>query len=185
MNLRSKSAALALVTSVAALVSASPAPALADTATFPDKRFDTRHPADVVSVKVSHGDRVVVVVRHRDLSFRGNNSPGSLRIAYDTGARFIGPEFWLRIVYQTDGPIDLHTASGWSRPNRAIPTCRGERVTVSEARDTTAISVPRSCFGNPRRIRVHVRLAPRPGDPRHVDVAPRSRTMGPAVAFSH
>lgn len=174
--------ALVVLASVAALLSASPSPALADASTFRDRRFDTRHPADIVAVKVEHGDRVIVVVRHRNLTF--TDGPASLRVAYDTGSRFAGPEFWLRLVYQSDQSPELRTTRGWARPAVSpIPTCRGERVSVSASENTTRVSVLRSCFDNPRSVRVHVRVNLRPADSRGPDVAPRSRTMGPAARF--
>jgi hypothetical protein len=177
-----RTAAYVVLASLAALLAPPPSPALADAATFADRRFDTRHPADIVAVRVVHADPVVVVVHHRNLTFR--DSPASIRVAYDTGPRFSGPEFWLRIRYQTDQSVDLRTTRGWARPAATpIPTCLGERVSVSAKENTTRISVPRSCYGNPGTIRVHVRVNLRPADTRDPDVAPRSRTMGPAVHF--
>jgi hypothetical protein len=172
--------ALALV---AALAVAASVPAVADTGSFRDKRRDTRHPADIVSVKVRHTDRIVVLVHHRNLTFL--DAPASIRVAYDTGRRYDGPEFYLRIAYQSDQSPELRTARGWGHLSSGpIPTCQGESVSVSALKNTTRVSVPRSCYGNPRRVRVHVRIDLRPGDGRAPDVAPRSRTMGPAVGFS-
>lgn len=180
MNARRTTAALAVLVALAALTATTPSPALADTVTFQDGRGDTRHPADILAVKVEHADAIVVVVRHRNLTFR--DSPGSIRVAYDTDRRSKGPEFWLRIAYQTDQTPQLRTTRGWARPAAGpILTCLGERISVSASKNTTRISVPRSCYGNPTSIRVHVRVNPRPGDKRAPDVAPRSRTMGPAV----
>jgi hypothetical protein len=177
---RSRTAALAVITSVAVLVAVTPGTAVADAVSFQDKRFDTRHPADILAVQVKHAEDIVVVVQHRDLTF--TDSPGSIRVSYDTDNRSPGPEFWLRIAYQSDQTPQLRTTRGWARPaTTPIPTCLGERVSVSASRDTTRVSVPRSCYGNPRSIRVHVRLDPRASDKRAADVAPRSRTMGPAV----
>jgi plasmid stabilization system protein ParE len=180
---RRKTVALAVVavlTSVAAVLAATPGPASADASTFRDRRFDTRHPADIVAVKVEHAERIVVVVRHRNLTFR--DAPASLRLAYDTGPRFDGPEFWLRIAYQSDQTAELRATRGWARPAASpIPTCRGERASVSASNNTTRVSVPRSCFGNPRSVRVHARVDLPPRDHRAPDVAPRSRTLGPPV----
>jgi hypothetical protein len=129
---------------------------------------------------VNHSDRILVVVHHRNLTF--NHAPRSIRVAYDTGKQFAGPEFYVRVPYQTDQPPDLRPARGWGDLHAApIPTCHGERVSVSAGQNTTRLSVPRGCFGTPERVRVHVRLAPLPDDDQKVDVAPASRTMGPWV----
>lgn len=181
MTPRRKSAAIVVLASVAALVTtAAPSPASANATEFRDARRDTGHPADIVRVRVQHNDRVLVVVHHRNLTF--TDAPRSIRVAYDTGKPFAGPEFYVRVPYQTDRAPDLRPARGWGTLHAApLPTCRGERVRVSAGRDTTRLSVPRGCFGTPARVRVHVRLAPWPDDDRKVDVAPASRTMGPWV----
>ncbi|MGH8895304.1 MAG: hypothetical protein ACRDWY_18655 [Actinomycetes bacterium] len=178
MDRTARTALTALTTG--ALLLAAAAPARADVEAFPDRRSDTSHPADVVKVRVEHTDRVVVAVHHDNLTF--HDGPGYLRIAYDTGPRYEGPEFYLRIWYQTDRPIDLRRAEGWGTLHAGpIASCTGETADVSARRNVTSVGVPRACFGNPPRVRVHVRLRPFPRDDRKVDVAPASRTMGPWV----
>lgn len=176
---RHRSTRLALVTVLAgALLLSVATPARADLESFDDPTDDTSHPADVVRVKLEHDDRVVVVVRHRNLTF--TDGPGRVRVAYDTGGTGDQPEFYLRVLYQTDAPIELRVADGWGRlrggPRAA---CTGEKARVSAADNWTRIGVPRSCFADPERVRVHVRLKPFPGDKRRVDIAPAARTMGP------
>jgi hypothetical protein len=170
-----------VVSTVAALLGAVPSLAAADDLTFTDRRGDTTHPADILRVRVAHGDRIVIVVHHDNLTFR--DGPASIRVAYDVGPRYAGPEFYLRLAYQSDVRPELRVAQGWGRLHSPpIPTCQGELVRVRPALDRTRISVPRSCFGNPRRVRVEVRLALFSDDDRRADVAPATRTMGPWVA---
>jgi len=170
----------AIVPAIAALLVAFPSPAAANGLTFADPRGDTTHPADIVQVLVEHTDRIVVVVYHHNLTFR--DAPARLRVAYDTGPRYAGPEFYLRLTYQSDEPPELRAAQGWGHlDSPPIATCQGERVRVMPGRDRTRISVPRSCFGNPQRVRVHVRLSLYIDDHRRADVAPAARTMGPWV----
>jgi hypothetical protein len=170
-----------LVPAVAALLVSFPAPAAAAAATFPDPRGDTTHPADIVGVHVENAARIVVVVHHANLTFR--DGPGKIRIAYDTGSRYSGPEFYLRLAYQSDQPPELRAAQGWGHlDSPPIATCVGEHARVRPGRDKTRISVPRSCFGDPRRVRVQVRVAPFKGDDRRVDLAPGPQSMGPWVA---
>lgn len=171
-----------IVPAVAALLAAFPTPAAADEKVFTDPRGDTSHPADIVQVRVEHADRIVVVVHHRNLTFR--DGPASLRVAYDTGPRYPGPEYYLRLTYQSDQPPELRAAQGWGHLHSPpIATCHGEEVRVMPGLDRTRISVPRSCFGDPPRVRVHVRMSPFSDDDRRADVAPAARTMGPWVAY--
>lgn len=170
-----------LVPTVAALIAAFPMPASAGDQTFTDPRGDTTHPADIIGVRVEYTDRIVVVIHHHNLTFR--DGPARLRVAYDTGPRYAGPEFYLRVTYQSDAPPELRSARGWGRlDSPPIATCQGEHVRVRPGLDRTRISVPRSCFGDPHRVRVHVRLSLFSDDHRRADVAPAARTMGPWVA---
>jgi hypothetical protein len=171
-----------ILAAVAALLVAFPSPAAANQLMFTDPRGDTTHPADIIGVSVEHTDRIVVVVQHDNLTFR--DGPARLRVAYDTGPRYPGPEFYLRLTYQSDEPLELRAAQGWGHlDSPPIATCQGERVRVRPGLDRTRISVPRSCFGDPRRVRVHIRLTPFSDDNRRADVAPAARTMGPWVAY--
>lgn len=169
-----------LVTAVVALLAAFPTPAAADDQRFADPRGDTSHPADIVGVRVENTDRIVVVVRHDNLTFR--DGPAHLRVAYDTGSLYAGPEFYLRLTYQTDEPPELRAARGWGHLHSPpVATCQAEHVRVLPGLDRTRISVPRDCLGDPRRVRVHVRLSLYIDDNRGADVAPAARTMGPWV----
>jgi hypothetical protein len=161
-----------------AAVCAVPTPAAADVGRLDDPRRDTAAPADLVRVTVTNADRVVVAVRHRNLGF-GARGPLTLRVAFDTGPRFDGPEFFLRVRYQTDAPVDLRTAGGWDAIQGPATGCTGERVAALPAQDVTRLSLPASCLGDPARLRVQVRLTA--ADGAAPDVAPSARTMGPAV----
>jgi hypothetical protein len=170
-----------IVVAVAALLAAFPTPAAADEQAFADRRGDTTHPADIVRVRVEVADRIVVMVHHHNLTFR--DGPASIRVAYDVGPRYLGPEFYLRLTYQSDERPELRAAQGWGKlSSPPIATCQGEAVRVRPALDRTRISVPRSCFGDPSRVRLQVRVSPFPDDDRRADVAPATRTMGPWIA---
>ena len=169
-----------LVAAVVALLAAFPTSAAAAEQRFADPRGDTAHPADIVRVRVENADRIVVVVRHDNLTFR--DGPARLRVAYDTGSRHPGPEFYLRVTYQSDEVPELRPAQGWGHLDSVpIATCVGEHVRVRPGLDRTRISVPRDCFGDPHRVRVHVRLTLFGDDDRRADVAPAAHTMGPWV----
>ncbi|MDQ1628010.1 MAG: hypothetical protein QOI54_1754 [Actinomycetota bacterium] len=180
MTTRRRGSALAVLATALCLSVASPAPATADSRWFGDRVLDTRLPADVTRVTVQHHAQVTVRIRHRDLRF-DSGAPGAVRVAFDTGARYVGPEFYVRVHYQSDEAPDLRLARGWGALHGAPTACVGERVSVSAARDVTRFTVPARCLGDPLRLRVHVRIDPRPGDPRAADVAPGARRMGPWV----
>ena len=130
---------------------------------------------------VKHAGRIVVSVHHDNLTFR--DGPGRIRIAYSTGSRYPGPEFYLRLAYQSDQRPELRAAQGWGHLHSPpMATCRGEHARVQPGRDRTRISVPRSCFGDPRRVRVQVRLSPFADDDRRRRPRAGLRTMGPRVA---
>ncbi len=181
---RSPTVLLAVLVAVLAVVLA-PTTARADTASFRDARGDTRSPADVVRVTVVHSDRVVVRVHHRNLTFRTGRAPESVRVVYAVPGHSPGPDFVLKVVYQSDGAWQLRTAGDWGDPaGPVVPGCTGERASVSAARDLTRVSVPRSCLGDPGRVRVQVRITVRPEDVGRADAAPGTHRLGPWVGWS-
>jgi hypothetical protein len=174
-----------LVLAVAAALLAAPTAAAADEKHFPDTRGDTRSPADIVGVTLAHGDRVTVRVHHRDLSFQAGEAPATIRVIYAVPGHSPGPDYWLKVPYQSDQAAQLRTAGDWGDPAGPwVPGCTGERVRVSSELDVTRVSVPRACFGNPGRIRVHVRITPHPQDVGRADDAPGAQQLGPWVGYS-
>ena len=174
-----------LVLTVAAVLLAAPTAAVADELRFPDARGDTRSPADIVGVTLEHGDRVMVRVHHRDLSFQTGEAPATVRVIYAVPGHSPGPDYWLKVSYQTDQAVQLRTAGDWGDPAGPwVPGCTGERVRVSSELDVTRFSVPRACFGDPDRIRVNVRVTPHPEDVGRADDAPGAEQLGPWVGYS-
>ena len=175
----------ALVLCVTAGLLAAPTVAAAHEARFPDARGDTRSPADIVAVTLVHGDRVVVRVHHRDLSFQAGEAPATLRVIYAVPGHSPGPDFWLKVAYQSDPSAQLRSAGDWGDPaGPRVPGCTAERVRVSSELDVTRVSVPRACFGNPERVRVNVRVTPHPEDVGRADNAPGAEQLGPWVGYS-
>ena len=173
-----------LVLTAAALLAA-PTAAAADETRFPDARGDTRSPADIVGVTLEHIDRVVVRVHHRDLSFETGEAPATLRVIYAVPGHSPGPDYWLKVSYQSDQTVQLRTAGDWGDPaGPSVPGCTGERVRVSSELDVTRVSVPRACFGNPDRIRVNVRVTLHPVDVGRADNAPGAEQLGPWLGYS-
>ena len=112
-----------LVLAVAAALLAAPTAAAADELRFPDARGDTRSPADIVGVTLGHGDRVVVRVHHRDLSFQTGEAPATLRVIYAVPGHSPGPDYWLKVAYQSDQTVAAaHArATGATRPAPGCP----------------------------------------------------------------
>ena len=150
--------ALTVGAATVALLAMSPAPALADEGRFRDARFDTAHPADITSVRVEHGKRIVVVIHHRNLTFRSMaDAPHMVRVAFDVGPRYDGPEFYVRVPYQADQPADLRPAQGWgTMHNPPLPSCSGEHVSVSAPGTNAPIPKP-FVFTNAAQCSVNLR----------------------------
>ena len=186
LRTRARTGPTAMVTmAVAAALLAAATSAAADEKRFPDARGDTRSPADIVGVTLEHRDRVVVRVHHRDLSFAAGEAPATVRVIYAVPGHSPGPDYWLKVAYQSDPTVQLRSAGDWGDPAGPwVPGCTGERVRVSSELDVTRVSVPRACFGNPERIRVNVRVTLHPEDVGRADDAPGAEQLGPWVAYS-
>jgi hypothetical protein len=174
----------AAVAAVAALLVLTAAPARAEVGSFRDARRDTAHPADVVRVVVVHGRETVSVgIHHRNLRFEPENAPRQVRVAFDVGGPSRGPDFHVREPYQADPVVELRHAQGWGRfQARPVAGCTGERITVSARRDVTKVTVPRSCLGDPDRLRVNALVKTWPQQRERNDAAPGHRDLGPWVA---
>lgn len=160
-------------------------PAYAETQTFPDRRGEVPGPADIVRVVVEHGDRVIVRIRHDDLSFQPAKAPKHLRVVFGVPGGPAGPDFWLRVPYQSDAAPTLRTVAGWAaRPGAAVAGCSGERVSVSSRSNLTRVVVARSCFGDPATIRVQVTVTMGPVRDVSTDYAPGVRTLTRAVGYT-
>ena len=174
-----------LILCLAVALLAAPTAAAADEKRFPDARGDTRSPADIVWVTLEHGARVVVRVHHRNLSFAAGEAPATVRVIYAVPDHSPGPDYWLKVSYQSDPTVQLRSAGDWGDPAGPwVPGCTGERVRVSSELDVTRVSVPRACFGNPERIRVNVRVTLHPEDVGRADDAPGAEQLGPWVGYS-
>ena len=120
-------------------------------ARFPDARGDTRSPADIVRVTLVHSDRVVVRVHHRDLTFQDGEAPPRVRVIYAVPGHSPGPDYWLKVSYQSDQTVQLRTAGDWGDPAGPwVPGCTGERVRVSSELDVTRVSMPEGLLRQPR-----------------------------------
>lgn len=173
-----------VVLAAAGLLLATAGPAGAEVGSFGDARFDTAHPADIVRVSVAHGEqRVLVTVHHRDLRFEPENSPRRVRIGFDVGAPYRGPDFYVGEPYQADPVVQLRHARGWGNlRGHPVDGCSGERIEVSSRRDVTTLTVARSCLGDPDRLRVNVLVRTWPRQDERSDAAPERRRSGPWVA---
>lgn len=121
------------------------APAQADTRTFRDQG------AHLTTVEVIHGAQVEVKA-----------SVGPYRIGsyftfwLDTRASNAGPEYKMEVYPNSDGLAVLRVGN-FSDKGRAV-RCPGFRATADVfGPEVVTITVPRSCIGNPSRVRVAVR----------------------------
>ncbi len=133
--------ALSLLASFAALQ-----PAHADTRTFVDKG------AHLTTVKVSHGASNVTV--------KANVGPMTFGSYFtfwlDTNAKNSGPEYKMVIYPNSDGMSVLRVGN-FTDAGRSI-RCDGFRASADIfGPQVVSITVPRSCIGYPRKVRVSVR----------------------------
>ncbi len=124
------------------------APALAKSKTFPDRCGDVASANDVLSTKVVNRRRIGVRITHDDLRRDVHSIQFALR------SRGSDDE---AVVYATvDGSTTWVLDFGYGPPREV--DCPGVRVSSTPRTDVTALSVPRSCVGDPSGA---VRLSPR------------------------
>lgn len=151
--------AASLMTSVAVLT-----PAQADTRTFRDKG------GRLTTVKVTHGGTNVTVAANV-----GPMEIGSYFTFWlDTNARNAGPEYKTEVYPNSDGLAVLRVGS-FSDKGTAI-RCDGFRASADVfGPEVVTIKVPRSCIGNPGRVRVAVRAYYEVPGPNVIDWGPARR----------
>ena len=159
-------AGAAVITSVAFSL-----PASADTRTFQDARGDTGTPADITAVKVANGSggghRVAVRAEVGQLGIED-----FFTFWLDTRPSDAGPEYKV-VVYPNSDGIQLRRLDDFGEAGTAVPCDRLRARADAFGPDVVSISVPRSCMGNPGRIRVSVRG-------RYVDDGHQVRDWAPA-----
>lgn len=117
----------------------------ADIATFPDAG------SHIVNVRVSHGPKTVGVTAFDDEGTYGNQ----YRFWMDTNPNDPGPEYKTEIYPDSDG-FFLQKVANFASPGIKI-ACAGFRAEASPDGPIPAkIIVPRSCLGNPSKVRVAV-----------------------------
>ncbi|MDO9377526.1 MAG: hypothetical protein Q7T56_01655 [Nocardioidaceae bacterium] len=156
MRLRRASSLLSLLLSTALVAVGSPASAA--TKTFVDAKGDAPFDVDIRKVKVVHGKKAVrIVVRVQDLVLDEFGLAPESSVFIDTKKSKRGPEY----MVGTGGyHAYFFAVKNWkllSFPDDPYGdiTC-GWKLAESESADLLTYQVPRSCLGNPSRIRVSV-----------------------------
>jgi hypothetical protein len=163
-----RGAAVAGVGLLAALVTV-PA-ASADTRRFRDVAGDTGLPADLTTVRVSNGPETV------DIAAR----PGRVGLEdlfvywLDTRPRNAGPEYKVVVAPNSDD-FGLLRVGAFGKRGRPV-ACEGLRARADHfTPEWISTSVPRSCLGNPGKVRVAVKARYTDGETSVVDWAPSKR----------
>lgn len=168
---------------LAALALAAPAGAAMSVTTDPagDLRFVRQgHSGDITKVRVVHGPQALrTTVRHAPDS----GITDIYLVWIDTDPRNPGPE------YRAGAGAEIEQAGvtkvdGWGRSEGTSVRCAGASVDFdfegAEPGAPVRMSFPRSCLGNPDRVRVCV--ATEPDFPfKRIDWAPGKRAFGPWV----
>lgn len=167
---RVRGAAVIAVTLLASLTALPPAHA--DTRRFTDPAGDSGLPADVTTVRVNHtADLVEVAVRPGRVGFEDY-----FTFWLDTRPNNVGPEYRVGVRPNSDD-LGLSRVGAFGEQGRPV-TCDDLRATADHyAPSQVSISVPRSCLGDPGKVRVAVRASYSDGDARVIDWAPARRTF--------
>ncbi len=153
--------ALALLAAVVTMT-----PAHADVVAFRDKG------GHLTTVKVSHSNHRVAVKAHVGKMEIGDYFTFWL----DTESDNPGPEFKTEVYPNSDG-ISVLRVENFSDDGRRVP-CDGFRAAADvDGPRTVKISVPRSCIGDPDRVRVSVRAYYDVAGPNIVDWGPTTRAF--------
>lgn len=162
-------AAAAWLTAVVVTIGA---PAAADTTAYDDPVGDSTS-VDISRVRVAHRDAVTVKVRSAVPLAAGQ----LYTFWVDTGR---GPNYHVSFRANSDFEDRLGLVRAFGRHPSRFVECPGLRAQADIFSDApVAIRVPRSCVGDPRRVRVAVRFADEITGA--VDWAPERRTFGPWV----
>ena len=157
------------------------APASAATRYFADEPGDTGGAGDITVVKVANSSEGNTRIGVR--AQVGEFSPGdSFTVWFDTRRSDRGPEYKVDLVANSDA-FGLARVETFRSRGTAV-RCSGLRVTADAltAREI-AISVPRSCMGSPRKVRVSLKAQYLDADgAATVDWAPAQRTFFGSVS---
>lgn len=143
-------AAASILTSVAVAL-----PAQADTRTFSDRAGDTGTSADITTVKVANGSGGGARIAVRA-------DVGQLTIFdfytfwFDTAPLDAGPEYKVVVNPDSDG-LQLRVLDEFGEKGRVV-ACQGLRAHAdTDGPAEVSVSVPRSCLGDPGKVRVSLR----------------------------
>lgn len=148
---------------VVALATASlmvPSAAQAATVTVEDAAGDIAAGADLLSVKLSYGKKIKVVLQHDNLVKSFKSSAGG-SVFLDTDADEKGPEFVLMGGFFEGTDYVLLRTDGWKSVGEPL-TCK-HRLTLDYAADTAKMRFGRACLGKPEEVRAAVKVAGKKG----------------------
>lgn len=169
-------AAASLLTSLAVML-----PAQADTKTFRDRAGDTGTSADMTTVKVANGSgggaRLAVRAKVGQLTIFDFYT-----FWFDTASLDAGPEYKVVVNPDSDG-IQLRVLDEFGNKGRVV-RCDGLRARADTSGPAeVSVSVPRSCLGDPGKVRVSLRGRYLNDGHQVTDWAPRERKFFGWVAL--
>jgi hypothetical protein len=126
--------------------------AVADTASFRDRKDDAPAAFDVWRVSVANAKRIIVKTRYDNLR---SDKPGGVNVYFDTRAGDRGPEYVAGGPVGTDGDWQVLRIENWSAAGAQYVVC-GVRMRISYGRDVVTFNMSRKCLSRPGRIRVAV-----------------------------
>lgn len=133
-----------------------PVAAHAAVKSFPDPADATGSPTDIRNVRVNHAQKAVAVVTRFTNLQRNSEADSGLKILIDTKPGRAGAEFVLvsGLQYGTDYQL-LRAKNG--KPIGEPLGC-AHNAKLKFAKNTQRFTAARKCLGNPKRVRVAVRM---------------------------
>ena len=159
MTIRRAGLSATVLVGVAALVTALTATsAAAAKVTVPDPTGDSGQGVDLVALDVRHStlntpNRLVLRAQHTGLPDFDSGVFSTVTFWIDVDRSDHGPEFVADVIPNAGG-MRLLSIEGWNRGDRHVQPCPGMRARADVFTDgPVKLSVPRSCLGDPARVR--------------------------------
>lgn len=130
-------------------------PADADVRRFTDARNDTSSSVDIRSVRVDNSttspNKVIVTVRQDNVRIGD-----SITIYLDTRPHDPGPEYSIGGAVASE--FLMRHRERWKGSGRVVPFDCGYKLKIHQKDDRSRAVMPRSCLGDPGKVRVAVKV---------------------------
>lgn len=132
-------------------------PASAGSTSATDPADATASLTDIRRVSVNHGpEQVITRIRFTDLRRTSTAGPSGMTVLVDSAPRRKGPELRFDTGLQEGTDYQLTRTKGWVLAGDPLNCSAGLRL--DWAADVAFVRVSRACLGEPRKVRVAVKM---------------------------